>query len=63
MIEKKYIEVDRHFIREKVDSKVIEISFVRSGDQLADMLTKTVSGKVFTEFLGKLGMIDIYISV
>jgi hypothetical protein len=63
MIEKKYIEVDRHFIREKVNSKVIEISFVRSGDQLADMLTKTVSGKVFTEFLGKLGMIDIYISV
>jgi hypothetical protein len=28
----KHIEVDRHFIREKIDSKIIEIPFVRSGE-------------------------------
>ena len=57
----KHIEVDRHFIREKIDSKIIEIPFVRSGEQLADMLTKAVSSKVFNESLCKLGMIDIYV--
>lgn len=58
----KHVEVDRHFIREKIDSKILEIPFVRSGDQIADMLTKAVSSKVFNEFLDKLGMIDIYTS-
>jgi hypothetical protein len=57
----KHIEVDRHFIREKIDSKIIEIPFVRSGEQLADILTKAVSSKVFNESLCKLGMIDIYV--
>jgi Reverse transcriptase (RNA-dependent DNA polymerase) len=57
----KHIEVDRHFIREKIDSKIIEIPFVRSGEQLADMLTKAVSSKMFNESLIKLGMSDIYV--
>jgi Reverse transcriptase (RNA-dependent DNA polymerase) len=56
----KHIEVDRHFIREKIDSKVIEIPFVRSGEQVADMLTKAVSSKVFNTCLEKLGMTDLY---
>jgi Reverse transcriptase (RNA-dependent DNA polymerase) len=36
----KYIEVDCHFIREKIQSKEIETPFVKSEDQLADILTK-----------------------
>jgi hypothetical protein len=57
----KHIEIDRHFIREKIDSKIIKIPFVRSSEQLADMLTKAVSSKVFNESLIKLGMVDIYV--
>ena len=56
----KHIEVDKHFIREKIDSKVIEIPFVRSSEQIADMLTKAVSNKVFNHLLEQLGMRDIY---
>ena len=56
----KHIEVDRHFIREKIDSKIIEIPFVRSGDQVADMLTKAVPSKAFNSFLDKLGMANLY---
>ena len=36
----KYVEVDRHFIKEKLDAGLICIPFVPSKDQLADMLTK-----------------------
>ena len=57
----KHIEVDRHFIKEKLDSKVITLPFVRSEEQLADVLTKAVSSKAFNESLVKLGMEDIYV--
>jgi hypothetical protein len=36
----KHIEVDCHFIREKIQSKEIETPFIRSEDQLADIFTK-----------------------
>jgi Reverse transcriptase (RNA-dependent DNA polymerase) len=43
----KHIEVDYHFIREKVQSKEIETPFVKSEDQLADIVTKGLSIKPF----------------
>lgn len=36
----KHIEVDFHFVRERVANKTLEIRFVSSQDQLADGLTK-----------------------
>jgi hypothetical protein len=36
----KYIEIDYHFIREKVASKSLLVKFICSNDQLADILTK-----------------------
>nr|GFC31219.1 putative copia-type protein [Tanacetum cinerariifolium] len=33
----KHIEVDRHFIKEKLENGIIELLFVRSKDQLADI--------------------------
>ena len=39
----KHVEVDRHFIKEKIENSTIELPFVRSEDQLADILTKAVS--------------------
>nr|GEV05440.1 putative copia-type protein [Tanacetum cinerariifolium] len=35
----KHIVVDRHFIKEKLENGIIELLFVRSKDQLADILT------------------------
>jgi hypothetical protein len=56
----KHVEVDRFFIKEKLDEKIVELPKIRSEDQLANILTKAVSSRVFSRFLGKLGMCDIY---
>ena len=57
----KHIEVDRHFIKEKLDSHVISLPFVRSTEQVADVLTKAIATKPFEEMLEKIGMVDIYV--
>ncbi|WMV54463.1 hypothetical protein MTR67_047848 [Solanum verrucosum] len=56
----KHVEVDCHFIREKLDQKIIQFPYVKSINLLADVLTKAVPGKLFHEAIDKLGMIDIY---
>ncbi|RVW95943.1 Retrovirus-related Pol polyprotein from transposon TNT 1-94 [Vitis vinifera] len=56
----KHVEVDRFFIKEKLDDKIVELPKIRSENQLADILTKAVSSQVFSKFLDKLGMCDIY---
>ena len=43
----KHVEVDRHFIKEKLDSGLICTPFVSTDGQLADILTKGLSGKLF----------------
>jgi Reverse transcriptase (RNA-dependent DNA polymerase) len=57
----KHVEIDRHFIKEKIESKTIKIPYVRSEEQLADILTKAVSSKDFTTILDKLGMTNLYV--
>ena len=52
----KHVEVDRHFIKEKLEGGIIEFPFVRSEEQLADILIKAVHPKVFKEMLGKLSI-------
>jgi hypothetical protein len=52
--------VDRHFIKEKLEAKIIKVLHVQSQDQLADVLTKAVSNQSFNSCLNKLGMSDIY---
>ncbi|KAL6318435.1 hypothetical protein AAG906_041201 [Vitis piasezkii] len=42
----KHVEVDRHFIKQKLEDKVIQFPFVKSEDQLADILTKVVSKNI-----------------
>jgi hypothetical protein len=58
----KHIEIDRHFIKEKLDSKFISLPFVRSHEQVAYILTKAVGSKEFNMALLKLEMKDIYVS-
>ncbi|GKD54841.1 putative ribonuclease H-like domain-containing protein, partial [Tanacetum coccineum] len=38
----KHVEIDRHFIKEKLEAGIIKLPFVKSEDQLADILTKAV---------------------
>ncbi|XP_057800158.1 receptor like protein 27-like [Salvia miltiorrhiza] len=52
----KHVEIDWHFIKEKLDSGIIELPFIRSDEQLADILTKAVNTKVFREVLDKLSI-------
>ena len=56
----KYVEVDILFIKEKLDDKIVELPKIQSEDQLVDILTKAVSSQVFSKFLNKLRMCDIY---
>uniref|UniRef100_A0A2N9HKT3 Uncharacterized protein n=1 Tax=Fagus sylvatica TaxID=28930 RepID=A0A2N9HKT3_FAGSY len=56
----KHIEVDIHFIREKIRSGIIVPSFVPSSDQTADVLTKPVGPSLLQSSIVKLGLIDIF---
>ncbi|KAB2636709.1 hypothetical protein D8674_027243 [Pyrus ussuriensis x Pyrus communis] len=56
----KHVEVDRYFIKEKLDGNIIQFPFVKSEDQLADILTKIVASQAFYNSLVKLGMNNIY---
>lgn len=52
------MKIDRHFIKNNLEAKVISIPYVQSKDQLADILTKAVAVQVFEESLSKLGVED-----
>ncbi|RVW91082.1 Retrovirus-related Pol polyprotein from transposon RE1 [Vitis vinifera] len=56
----KHIEVDCHFIREKIASGCVATSFVNSNDQLADIFTKSLRGPRIKYICNKLGAYDIY---
>lgn len=52
--------MDRHFIKEELVGKLIDIPFLKSEEQLADVLLHTVLTKVFYDSIVKLGIRDIY---
>ena len=56
----KHIEIDCHFIREKLLSKVIVTEFINSNDQPADILTKSLRGPRIQSICSKLGAYDLY---
>ena len=56
----KHIEVDCHFIREKVLSGCIATSYVNTNDQLADILTKSLRAPRIGFICNKLGSYDLY---
>ncbi|KAK8925796.1 hypothetical protein KSP39_PZI018370 [Platanthera zijinensis] len=58
----KHIEVDYHFIREKVQAKKIDLEHVPAASQVADILTKALSRPLYYQFLSKLGAYDLYAS-
>ncbi|KAM1709738.1 hypothetical protein TB1_000224 [Malus domestica] len=55
----KHIEVDCHYIREQVQSQVIQTHYVKSFDQLANIFTKPLASHQFQRLLSKLGSINL----
>ncbi|KAJ8772962.1 hypothetical protein K2173_028139 [Erythroxylum novogranatense] len=43
----KHIEVDFHFVRERVAAKALEVRFISSQDQIADIFTKPFGSTIF----------------
>ena len=56
----KHIEIDGHFIREKIVSGDIKTKFVNSNDQLADIFTKSLRRPRIGYICNKLGTNDLY---
>ena len=56
----KHIEIDCHFVREKIQLGLISTGYVKMGEQLCDIFTKALSGDRVSCLCNKLGMIDIY---
>lgn len=55
----KHVEMDRHFIKEKLESGLICTTYVSTNNQLADISTKELANPSFHSILGKLGMENI----
>ncbi|KAM6574267.1 hypothetical protein CsatA_022594 [Cannabis sativa] len=54
----KHIELDVHFVRDKVINKEIEVRYVPSSDQTADCLTKSLTQSRFHFLVDKLGVVE-----
>jgi histone deacetylase 1/2 len=52
----KHIEVDYHFVRERVAQKLLDIRFIPSGDQVADGFTKSLSERQLVIFCHNLNL-------
>jgi len=55
----KHIEIDCHFIRDKVKAGVIQTVYVHTQQQIADLLTKGLNHTQHLHLLGKLGVLNI----
>ena len=56
----KHIEIDKHFIKEKLGSGLICTPYVSTRLQLVDVMTKGLCNNIFHENVSKLGMEDLY---
>ena len=55
----KHIEIDCHFVCEKIQIGLISTRYVKMGEQLGDTFTKALSGDRVSYLCNKLGVIDI----
>ena len=56
----KYVEVDKHFIKEKLENGLIVMPYIPTVEQVADILTKGLPKKQFDDLVSKLVMNDIF---
>ena len=55
-----HIEIDCHFVREKIQQGLISTSYVKIGEQLGNIFTKSLNEVRINYLCNKLGMINIY---
>jgi len=55
-----HIEINCHFVREKITSGDIKTEFVNSNDQLADIFNKSLRGPKIDYICNKLDTYDLY---
>ena len=55
----KHIEIDFHFVRERVAQKQLDIRFVHSNDQIADGFTKALPVRSFEDFKHNLNLMKL----
>ncbi|KAA0040722.1 putative mitochondrial protein [Cucumis melo var. makuwa] len=57
----KHVEIDQHFIKERLDNGSICIPYIPSSQQVADVLTKGLLRPNFDFCVSKFDLIDIYV--
>jgi hypothetical protein len=53
----KHVEIDCHFVRDKVVQKLLDVRFIGTDDQLADGFTKALPQGCFIDFRHNLNLI------
>ena len=56
----KHMELDCHFIKEKVKEGILELTHTPTNLQVVDIFTEALPRVKFEDLISKLGMIDIY---
>lgn len=56
----KHVEVNKHFIKEKLENGLIIMPYIPTSEQVADILTKGLPKKQFDRLVSKLAMNDIF---
>ena len=54
----KYIDLQYHFVWEKIESNEIDLVFCNNKDNMADIFTKTLGKLKFEVFRSKLGVVE-----
>ena len=56
----KHVEINKFFIKEKMDNGALKLEYVRSRDQLVDCLMKGLGPKDNELACNKMGMLNIF---
>ena len=56
----KHMEVDKYFIKEKLENGLICMPYIPTTKQVADVLTKGIPINQFDRLIGKMAMEDIF---
>jgi hypothetical protein len=55
----KHIEVDYHFIRDRVSKKLLDVRFISINDQVADVFTRALPQRRLLELQRNLNLIKL----
>lgn len=56
----KHIEIDCHFIRQKIQEGTVKTIHVNTRDQVADILTKDLPRQQHEYLIGTLGVLNVF---